>query len=178
MKPPPPKLPAAGCVTARAKATAMAASTALPPRFIMSTPTLEAISLVEATMPWRALTGSREAARVLLESKETRRSDATRVKATEAVAIDLKARQSILYFIGRAFDNQTAAECFRLLPQVFKRAHGFAMIHRCASDCAQPAVAQAGMPAKFRVRGFIILQFRHLTQKFSQISRTQSHPPF
>src|SRR5712692_3470062 len=66
MKPPPPRLPAAGCVTANANATAIAASTALPPRFIMSTPTLEAISLVEATMPWRARTGSREAAKVIV----------------------------------------------------------------------------------------------------------------
>src|SRR5258706_16161924 len=118
MKPPPPKLPAAGCVTARAKATAMAASTSLPPRCIMSTPTLEAISLVEATMPWRALTGSREAARVLLESKETRRSDATRVKATEAVAIDLKARQSILYFIADDSPNRRLCRlmCGKALP--------------------------------------------------------------
>jgi hypothetical protein len=35
---------------------------ALPPRFITSTPTREASSLVEATIAWRARTGSREAA--------------------------------------------------------------------------------------------------------------------
>jgi hypothetical protein len=51
MNPPPPRFPAAGCVTASAKATAIAASTALPPRFRISTPTFEAISLVEATTP-------------------------------------------------------------------------------------------------------------------------------
>src|SRR2546423_91961 len=40
----------------------MAASTALPPRRRTSTPTCEAILLVEATMPCRARTGSRDAA--------------------------------------------------------------------------------------------------------------------
>src|SRR5215204_3570913 len=62
MKPPPPRLPAAGCVTASANATAIAASIALPPRFMMSTPTREATSLVEATIPCDARTGSRDAA--------------------------------------------------------------------------------------------------------------------
>ena len=38
MKPPPPRLPARGSVTASANPTATAASTALPPRFKMSTP--------------------------------------------------------------------------------------------------------------------------------------------
>src|SRR3712207_1904849 len=61
MKPPPPRLPAAGYVTASAKATATAASTALPPRRMTSTPTREAIGLVEATIPRGARTGSREA---------------------------------------------------------------------------------------------------------------------
>jgi hypothetical protein len=63
MKPPPPKFPAAGYVTASAKATATAASTALPPRFMTSTPTREAIGSVEATIPRRARTGGRDAAR-------------------------------------------------------------------------------------------------------------------
>ena len=51
MKPPPPRLPAEGQVTASASPTATAASTALPPFFITSTPTREAISEVEATIP-------------------------------------------------------------------------------------------------------------------------------
>ena len=38
MKPPPPRLPAAGCTTARAKPVATAASTALPPCSRMLTP--------------------------------------------------------------------------------------------------------------------------------------------
>src|SRR5437764_278219 len=60
MKPPPPRLPAAGYTTASAKATAIAASTALPPRRRTSTPTCDASLLVEATMPCRARTGSRD----------------------------------------------------------------------------------------------------------------------
>src|SRR6185503_7739667 len=43
--------------------TATAASIALPPRCMISTPTREAISLVEATIPCRARAGSRDAAR-------------------------------------------------------------------------------------------------------------------
>jgi hypothetical protein len=62
MKPPPPRFPAAGYVTASASATATAASTALPPRFKTSTPTCEEILVVEATMPRRARTGWRAAA--------------------------------------------------------------------------------------------------------------------
>src|SRR6185503_18020576 len=62
MKPPPPRLPAAGCVTASANATAIAASTALPPRLMMSTPTRDATSFVDATIPCFARTGSRAAA--------------------------------------------------------------------------------------------------------------------
>ena len=44
MKPPPPMLPAAGSTTARAKAVATAASTALPPLFKISTPACDASS--------------------------------------------------------------------------------------------------------------------------------------
>src|SRR5262249_44439085 len=63
MKPPPPRLPADGQTTASASPTATAASFALPPRFITSAPTRDAISLVDATIPWAARTGSRDAAR-------------------------------------------------------------------------------------------------------------------
>src|SRR5438270_6904759 len=59
MNPPPPRLPAAGQVTAIASAVATAASTALPPFFMMSTPTCAAIPLVADTIPRRAMTGSR-----------------------------------------------------------------------------------------------------------------------
>ena len=57
MKPPPPMLPACGCVTASAKPTATAASTALPPRFRISTPTRVARFSWLATMPFFASTG-------------------------------------------------------------------------------------------------------------------------
>ena len=45
MKPPPPRLPANGCVTAIAKPTATAASTALPPFCSTATPTSAAVRL-------------------------------------------------------------------------------------------------------------------------------------
>ena len=44
MKPPPPMLPACGCTTASANPVATAASTALPPCFMMSTPACDASS--------------------------------------------------------------------------------------------------------------------------------------
>src|SRR5688500_9276850 len=53
MNPPPPMLPAVGCVTASANPVATAASTALPPRRRMSAPTSEAIDDVETTSPVR-----------------------------------------------------------------------------------------------------------------------------
>src|SRR5512145_3482822 len=62
INPPPPRLPAAGHTTASASPTATAASTALPPRFNTSTPTCEAISLTEETIPYLPRTGGREAA--------------------------------------------------------------------------------------------------------------------
>ena len=57
MKPPPPILPARGRVTASAKPTATAASTALPPRFRMSSPTRDASASWVTTMPCLAITG-------------------------------------------------------------------------------------------------------------------------
>ncbi len=57
MKPPPPMLPARGRVTASAKPTATAASTALPPRFSMSNPTRDASASWLTTMPCVAMTG-------------------------------------------------------------------------------------------------------------------------
>src|SRR5688500_10291890 len=51
MNPPPPMLPAVGCVTASAKPVATAASTALPPRRRIAAPTSDAIDDVETTNP-------------------------------------------------------------------------------------------------------------------------------
>jgi hypothetical protein len=56
MKPPPPRLPAAGSVTARAKATAIVASTALPPFFRISTPAIDARASSAATIPLELVT--------------------------------------------------------------------------------------------------------------------------
>ena len=56
MNPPPPILPAAGCVTAKANAVAIAASTALPPRFNTSHPTCDACGQTLTTRPFFAIT--------------------------------------------------------------------------------------------------------------------------
>src|SRR5215210_3999820 len=57
MYPPPPRLPASGYVTARANPTATAASTALPPCFMTSAPTLEARGSSLATIACAANCG-------------------------------------------------------------------------------------------------------------------------
>ena len=58
MKPPPPMLPAVGCVTASANPVAMAASTALPPLRRTRAPTSLAIHCWEETTPPRVRTTS------------------------------------------------------------------------------------------------------------------------
>ena len=50
-----------GSVTLSTAAIAMAASTALPPRFRMSRPTCDASGWLVATMPWLARTTDRPA---------------------------------------------------------------------------------------------------------------------
>src|SRR5262249_22867982 len=62
INPPPPRLPADGHTTAKASPTATAASTAMPPPFTTATPTCDAISLTEETIPCLPRTGGREAA--------------------------------------------------------------------------------------------------------------------
>jgi hypothetical protein len=57
MKPPPPIFPADGCVTASAKPTATAASTAFPPASSTATPASVACRSTVTTMAWRACTG-------------------------------------------------------------------------------------------------------------------------
>ena len=52
MKPPPPMLPALGCVTASANAVATAASIALPPFARIAAPTSDAVADVVMTMPF------------------------------------------------------------------------------------------------------------------------------
>src|SRR6185369_1555032 len=53
IKPPPPMLPASGQVTARAKPTATAASTALPPFLSTAAPASDAGAETDTTMPLR-----------------------------------------------------------------------------------------------------------------------------
>src|SRR6266545_3132130 len=114
MKPPPPRLPAAGCVTANANATAIAASTALPPRFMISTPTCDAILFVEATIPCFARTGSCEAACAMGEATSANHlTPGTATLATVKVAT--KNRRAIvgviLFFMACKFSvrRQTKA---------------------------------------------------------------------
>ena len=57
MNPPPPMLPALGCVTASANAVATAASMALPPFFRIAAPTSDAGAEVVITIPSRDVTG-------------------------------------------------------------------------------------------------------------------------
>src|SRR4051812_3822300 len=56
MKPPPPMLPALGCVTASANAVATAASTAFPPRASTAAPASQAGADVQTTSPPRDAT--------------------------------------------------------------------------------------------------------------------------
>src|SRR3954469_18252899 len=81
MNPPPPRVPAAGQVTAIASAVATAVSTALPPFFMTSTPTCAAIPLVAATIPCRAATGSRIAEYAVVAEKRRRSATAFRICA-------------------------------------------------------------------------------------------------
>jgi len=85
----------------------MAASTAFPPRFITSTPTLDATSFVEATMPWRARTGSREAANAVnLSSVGLKKfSGAVSAIKRETVAIT---RVLEKLFVDRMGENSSA----------------------------------------------------------------------
>src|SRR5215467_1991562 len=58
MNPPPPRLPALGCVTASANPVATAASTAFPPFFKISIPTFDAFGSIDTTAPCSNDTGA------------------------------------------------------------------------------------------------------------------------
>src|SRR5436190_7953428 len=58
MKPPPPRLPAAGHVTASARPVATAASTALPPFFRICMPMLDAMGSTDTTAAFAKEAGS------------------------------------------------------------------------------------------------------------------------
>src|SRR5205814_6497937 len=89
---PPPTLPASGQVTAWAKATATAASTAFPPRRRTSTPTSAAGGETHTTMPdfaptgprsggWAAVVSAKRGNRVARPSTRRQRMAATQVFA-------------------------------------------------------------------------------------------------
>src|SRR5215469_4709536 len=86
MNPPPPKLPALGCVTASANPTATAASIALPPRFSTSTPASAASGSCATTIAWRARTGWR----ALRSKHETR---ARKIERHRIIVIVQEARE-------------------------------------------------------------------------------------
>jgi len=62
IKPPPPKFPFSGQVTASVKPIATAASIAFPPFYRIATPASEACTFVETTIPFSPKTGFGEAA--------------------------------------------------------------------------------------------------------------------
>ena len=97
MKPPPPRLPARGRVTASAKPTATAASTALPPRFNMSKPTRDAAASWLTTMPCAATTGRAVANREMTGAVSARPSPGTsQRKARTASGENRKARSFVM----------------------------------------------------------------------------------
>src|SRR5438067_494016 len=87
MNPPPPKFPASGHVTASTNATATAASTALPPRFMTSAPMREAMTSTEATMACLPRTGRRDSAA---------RGPAKRRKRTTALRAIVRIQRNIV----------------------------------------------------------------------------------
>src|SRR5215210_1275955 len=105
MNPPPPIFPASGCTTARAKPTATAASTALPPCCRMSRPTCLAIGLPDTTIALGASTtlalprnGQLGAAPALGETPGVPRvpqADNRASRPTRAVAGDIRTEYSM-----------------------------------------------------------------------------------
>ncbi len=82
--------PADGSTTASAKAVAMAASTAFPPRFKMPTPTRDANSLTDTTMARRARTGSDSFAEPLLALRTVATTNAHRTNRRASAASPLQ----------------------------------------------------------------------------------------
>src|SRR5712692_1238611 len=69
----------------------------------------------------------------------------------------------------RLFDDQTTAQSFRLLTQLFKRADGPAMIHRNSRDRPQSPVTQSSVPLKLNVRCGVLCQRRNVSQERVEI---------
>src|SRR5438128_2534078 len=111
MNPPPPILPAAGYVTARANAVATAASTALPPCFKTSTPTSLAGAETETTMPCRASTAF-SAARPGTKQHPASRATDSRDRTFIAVPLQSETRRSRLVVVFASIPNATALQLF------------------------------------------------------------------
>src|SRR5688500_13492708 len=130
MNPPPPMLPAVGCVTASANAVATAASTAFPPRCRMLAPTSEAMADVDTTRPVadgtpaESLEGSDAVARVV------------DVVATELVCADVHAAR---YGAATRSAATTRARGIRIIGLSGRRA---------------PAPADAVAPGNPNLRGY------------------------
>src|SRR5688500_11783893 len=128
MNPPPPRLPAEGQVTASARPTATAASTAFPPRFMTSAPTREAISDVDATIALRARAGGGQAAKSGNATASDRRNPVSRFMA-------VKCNETPLHraFDARRFsasnESKTCDGC-RPAEQPLPRDHECAAAHR------------------------------------------------
>ncbi len=97
MNPPPPRLPARGSVTARAKPTATAASTALPPRSRISTPTRVARASWLATMPFGASAGCTRAASEMIGQAAGAAGGVCACPATGASASSAAATRRVPY---------------------------------------------------------------------------------
>ena len=112
--PPPPMLPAVGCVTASAKAVAMAASTALPPRRRMSAPISDARPLADTTMPFVARTGCELAPSGM--SAGRRRRAAARRTAEAAGARRPSRTGSLKHGADNRAESATATSAHRARP--------------------------------------------------------------
>src|SRR5229473_3981410 len=107
MKPPPPILPAWGCTTANANPVATAASMALPPRFMISTPASEAYLLTLTTMALRACTGWAMGWAAAHRADGSAAQSATQSRAAKAFRI-LRLQAEVMEIAGRGLARQSA----------------------------------------------------------------------
>src|SRR5205085_7968553 len=97
------------------KPTATAASIALPPRFITSTPTCEAIWLTDATIPLLPRTGGRDAASVAKRAGDSAVNKRAKHKMRESVFLEFI--KLILLFSKRIDPGQRSSNTNHKKPQ-------------------------------------------------------------